>query len=139
VDDIDHLLFALRYDGTNLEICSALFSKIESGAFESALARRLSERPTGKYLRRLWFLYEWPTERRAPIPDARQGNYVNLLEPDRYVTTGSSRPSRRHRVNDNLLGNRKFCPMVRQSEVLARASVERLRGALEHDEIVFAS
>jgi hypothetical protein len=131
MDVIDHLLFALRYDGTNLEISSALFAALDAADFEQQLARRIAKRPTGKYLRRLWFLYEWLTEREVPVPDAVQGNYVPFLDPEQYVIAAPGRASRRHRIHDNLLGNRKFCPLVRRTELLARTNAAALRDALD--------
>ena len=74
-------------------------------------------RPTGKYARRLWFLYEFLTDRTLPLNDLRQGNYVDLLGPEAYYTVGSPRRVRRQRVNDNLLGDRRFCPTVRRTAV----------------------
>ena len=75
-------------------------------------------RPTGKYARRLWFLYELLTDRRLPLDDLRQGNYVDLLDPEAYFTVASPRRARRQRVNDNLLGDHRFCPTVRRTGVL---------------------
>lgn len=109
-----HLEFALKYDGTNLAILAALFEKIQ----EADLVAYVRSKPTGKYARRLWFLYEFLTGRTLPIDDARQGNYVDLLSPDEYYTVFPARPSRRHRVNDNLPGNSRFCPLVRRTQML---------------------
>ena len=39
-----------------------------------------------------------------PLDDLNRGNYVDLLEADKYYTLVPSRPVRRHRINDNLLG-----------------------------------
>jgi hypothetical protein len=76
MSDLDHLLFALRYDGLNLELCAAFFAVSTRADLESALTQRLRDKPTGKYLRRLWFVYEWLTERSLDVPDLTQGTYV---------------------------------------------------------------
>ena len=49
-------------------------------------------KPTGKYARRLWFLYEFLTGKRLPMEDVGKGNYVDLLDPDQYYTV--TRPDR---------------------------------------------
>jgi hypothetical protein len=104
MSDLDHLLFALRYDGLSLELCAAFFTACTRDQLEVAFVQKLRAKPTGKYLRRLWFVYEWLTERSLDVPDLAQGTYVSLLDPDHYFVA-PSRPSRRHRVHNNLLGN----------------------------------
>ena len=110
----DQLEFALKHDGTNLAILATLFRV----AREDDLLAYVRSRPTGKYARRLWFLYELLTNRKLPLDDLKQGNYVDLLEPNAYYTIESSRRVRRQRINDNLLGNRRFCPTIRRTKIL---------------------
>ncbi len=110
----DHLEFALKYDGTNLEILACLFRK----AAEEDLLEYIRSKPTGKYARRVWFLYEFLTGVALPLADLKRGNYVYLLEPSKYYTVAPVRQVRRQRVNDNLLGDRRFCPSVRRTDAL---------------------
>ena len=107
----DHLEFALKYDGTNLAILSVLFQKAE----EEDILEYVRSKPTGKYARRLWFLYEFLTGKTLPLDDLKQGNYIDLLEPDEYFTVTPVRQVRRQRINDNLLGDSRFCPSVRST------------------------
>ena len=93
----DHLEFALKYDGTNLAILSILFQKIA----EEDLLIHVRYKPTGKYARRLWFLYEFLTGNTLTLDDLNQGNYINLLKPDEYYTVAPVRQVRRQRINDN--------------------------------------
>ena len=111
----DHLEFALKYDGINLGILSALFSVV--GATEIALM--VESKPTGKYARRIWFLYEFLTGQTVPVKDVTQGNYTVLLEPDDYYTADPGIRVKRQRVVNNLLGGREFCPMVRRTDLLS--------------------
>jgi hypothetical protein len=110
----DHLEFALKYDGTNLAILASLFER----AAEDDVLDYVRSKPTGKYARRLWFLYEFLTGKTLPLDDLKRGNYIDLLEPEAYYTVTPARPIRRQRVNDNLLGDRRFCPMVRRTNTL---------------------
>jgi len=110
----DHLEFALKYDGTNFAILSILFQKIE----EEDLLIHIRSKPTGKYARRLWFLYEFLTGKTLPLDELKRGNYIDLLEPDEYYTISPTRQVRRQRVNDNLLGDNRFCPVVRRTDTL---------------------
>ena len=65
-DDLGgHLEFALKYDGTNLLILAKLFAVVP----QSAVAAYVHSKPTGKYARRTWYLYEMLTGQRLPIED----------------------------------------------------------------------
>jgi len=87
----DHLEFALKYDGTNLAILDSLFQKVA----EEDVLEYVRSKPTGKYARRLWYLYEFLTGKTLPIDDVKQGNYVDLLDPDEYYTVSPARRIRR--------------------------------------------
>ncbi len=110
----DHLEFALKYDGMNLAILADLF---QVAAPEDFLSYVLSK-PIGKYARRLWFLYEFLTGTTLPIDDLKSGNYIDLLDPDEYYTVTPARQVRRQRINDNLPGDRRFCPTIRRTDIL---------------------
>lgn len=114
----DHLEFALKYDGTNLAILASLFHVLPEGEFQEYV----ESKPRGKYARRLWYLYELLTGKTIPIDDLKTGGYIDLLEPSQYITTASSSPVRRQRINDNLLGDARFCPTVRLSDKLREFS-----------------
>ena len=109
-----HLEFALKYDGTNLAILAGAFQK----AAEEDFLEYVRSKPTGKYSRRLWFFYELLTGKTLAIDDLQRGNYVDLLEQAEYYTVTPARQIRRQRVNDNLLGDIRFCPMVRRTDAL---------------------
>ncbi len=110
----DHLELALKYDGTNLGILAGLFEVVSQEDFLGYVRSK----PTGKYARRLWFLYEFLTGKTLPMDDLKQGNYVDLLDPERYYTVAPARQVRRQRINDNLLGDSRFCPTIRRTDRL---------------------
>jgi hypothetical protein len=110
----DHLEFALKYDGTNLAILAGLFERVAA----KDILDYVRSKPTGKYVRRLWYLYELLTCTFLQIDDLKQGNYIDLLDPDQYYTVTPARPVRRQRINDNLLGDGRFCPTIRRTELL---------------------
>ncbi len=123
----DHLEFALKYDGISLGILSALFDEVA----EEDIADWIRSKPTGKYARKIWFLYEFVTGRQLPLPDLTKGNYIELLEGDRYYTAESGRRMQRQRIIDNLLGGRDFCPIIRRTEKLATMEEIDLRERCE--------
>ena len=108
----DHLAFALKYDGVNLGILSALFENLPA----DDLTAWIASRPTGKYQRKAWFLYEFLAGRELPLPDLGRGNYIDVLDPGDFFAAAPGRRVRRQRVMDNLLGGRDFCPVVRRAD-----------------------
>lgn len=119
----NHLEFALKYDGVNLALLARIFEKVGS----EVLIEYISSKPTGKYARRIWFFYEFLTEKQLPIDDMTTGNYVDALETNDYYTVKSGERSPRHRVVNNLLGPRSFCPVVRKTEKLLELDSTVLR------------
>lgn len=108
-----HLTFALKHEGVELGVLNRLFACV---APETLIDIVRSE-PTGAYSRRIWFLYEWLRDEALDIEDASQGNFIDLIN-DKFHYPGPSRPSRRHRVRNNLPGTRDFCPLIRRTEKL---------------------
>jgi hypothetical protein len=54
------------------------------------------------------------TGKTLDVEDAKTGNYVEALDPERHIVA-DRRNSARHRVIDNLLGGPAMCPMVRRT------------------------
>jgi hypothetical protein len=108
-----HLGFALRHENLDLLILKRIFDTIPQDRV-AAFVRRA---PTGASNRRAWFLYEFLTGRTLDIEDAEEPGFTNLLD-SRRCFTAAAIPSRRHKVRNNLLGNRDFCPMIRKTKAL---------------------
>lgn len=112
-----HLGFALKHEGVHLEVLAALFAR----APEDELTAWVTASPTGRYTRLAWFLHEWLTGRRLPLPDLTQGNYVPALDPDKHLCIGAGKADRvrRQRILNNLPGTPEYCPLVRRTAALA--------------------
>lgn len=111
---VGHLAFALRWEGIDLSVLSALFEQMELTEFEAYVR----ETPTGAAARRLWFLYEWLTGARLEVPDAGKVRLTPVVDPDMQFALGVGIPSPRHKVLNNLPGTPSFCPMVRRTPAL---------------------
>ena len=118
---LNHLEFALKHEGLNLLIVKQVLLKIGS----QTVTDYIQASPTGKYTRKIWFLYEFLLDEKLPIENSGRGSYVELLDKDLYYC-GLPRRSPRHRVIDNLLGNAQFSPLVRRSPRLAQFEGKRL-------------
>lgn len=120
-DAFDHLGFALKHEGVNLEVVAAFFAKTSAEAVTAFVRRR----PNGQYSRRAWFLYEWLTQTRLPLDDLKNVPYVPLVDPQRFFTAHPNR-SPRHAIDENLLGTRELSPMVERTPALADFAARRI-------------
>lgn len=105
---IDHLIFALKYEGVQLLTLKAIFGRFDRRELEEALRSK----PTSAYLRRLGFLNEWLMQEVLDVPNTRSGTYVDLIDTKRQYATRIPRKASRFRINDNLPGTPAFCPTV---------------------------
>jgi len=108
------LVFAWKYEGVHLLVYHFLAKKL--GVEE--LTALVNVEPTGQYSRRIWFLLEFM--RGEPLPekeDLPKKNYVPLLDSEAYFTLAGMK-SPRHRVINNLLGSRAFCPVIKKTPAL---------------------
>lgn len=114
-DPLQHLEFAIKHEGMHLEIISQFFSCVTA----ESVSRYIKKTPTGKYCRIIWFLYEFLTDSKLKLADIKEVPYVMLLDPEKYYG-GAVEKSKRHAVNNNLLGNKVYCPVVRKTALLKK-------------------
>ncbi|MBA3604025.1 MAG: Fic family protein [Parachlamydiaceae bacterium] len=122
----DHLEFALKHEGVNLLILKNILTLISK---EDLKAHVLS-RPTGKYTRILWYLFEKFSGNKIDLPDLDRGTYTPVLDPEKYYCSKGTRSSR-HRVLDNLLGSIEFAPTVRRTPQLVKYEEKQI-GKIAH-------
>jgi hypothetical protein len=137
-DLFEQLEFALKYDGINLEILQAVFSGIDVLDVQNYVAGS----PTSKYARLIWYLYEFLTDKQINAPKLARLKYVDILDPERYFT-GSGIRSKRHYINNNLLGTKDFCPILRKTKMLLdqianQYDVQAKTLAAQHDPQIIA-
>ena len=110
------LEFAVKWEGVSLAVLRALFSRVDP----AEIVWMVREKPTGAYVRRIWFLYEWLMDARLDLPDAGKVKAVPVVNPELQFAPAEGPLSRRHRVRNNLPGTQRFCPMVRRTPELDR-------------------
>jgi hypothetical protein len=116
------LEFALKWEGVDLGVLDALTAAVPAAEFEAVVRTA----PTGRYARRIWFLYEWLTGRTLDLPDAGKVRAVPVLDPKQQFALSKGEMSARHRVIDNLPGTRAFSPLVRRTPALDAAAAKQL-------------
>jgi hypothetical protein len=103
------LVFSLKYEGINLLFFKKLFKKLT----KDTILELIQMEPTGQYCRKIWFLYEFLTKERLPLPDADvKIKYRPLLDSNLQYGVSPGEISVRHRLINNLPGNVNFCPMI---------------------------
>jgi Fic family protein len=118
---IEHMEFALKYEGVNLSIFEEVFKKYTQRHIETYIKRNKK----GKYQRLIWFLYEYLTEKKLNIEDIETINYVDLLDYKEYYTSKPIK-HKRYCVNENLLGNKYFAPIIRKTAILKEFEAKNL-------------
>lgn len=108
-----HLVFMLRHENLDLLVLKRIFMAVP----EQALADYIKSAPTGPLVRRIWFLYEYLTDRILDVADSGKVSNVDLLDKGQYFVVAGT-VSARHRVRNNLLGCRRFCPVIRRTPAL---------------------
>lgn len=121
----EHLRFAIRYEGVNLEILKAFFEKVPMDEF----VNEVLSKPTGRYCRSIWFLYEYLTGGELPLDDANSGSFTPILDATKQFarSPADSEKIKRQRVFNNLPGNKAFCPMVRLTKSILERNADWLK------------
>ena len=109
-----NLEFSLKYDDLDLYFLNAVFEKIPA----TEITAFIESSPSGKYTRKIGFLYEFLTGKQLMLTKPIRGNYIDLLETEKYITGNTVKNTRWH-INNNLLGTSSFCPTVRRTKILA--------------------
>ena len=118
--EIAHLRFALRHEPVDPGILTATLKTIKTKDLEDWIRAQ----PTSVFSRRAWFWYETFAGRTLDVDNARIGNYIEALDPQKHIVAGR-RNSPRHRVINNLLGGPGLCPVVRLTPRLEKLMESR--------------
>ncbi len=113
-DPLDHIVFALKYDGLDLDIIRKVLQRIPP----ENVAEFLSRTPTGKYSKQIGFWFEMLTDREVPLERNLIGNYTPLLDPQRYVVAPEPVRNPRWRILNNAIGDRRFLPIIRRTKAI---------------------
>lgn len=112
----NHLEFALKHQAIDLLLIKRV---LQSWGKEEAESYVLSNNK-GIYQRKVWFLYETLLGELLEICDLKSYKYEDILNDKEYFTNTRPIKSRRHKINNNLLGIDSFCPIVRKTEKITK-------------------
>jgi len=107
---VDHLHFALKHEGLQLQAAILALKKIDRHEVGKAFAKS----PSSMYWRQIGFLWEMANNEVMTGLPVAAGPYTPLFDPQQFVT-GSSTRDARWRVDFNGLGTTRYCPTVRRT------------------------
>lgn len=109
-DLLANILFALKHEGINLSILAQALPHIPAEHCIEALRAA----PNGVYIRKACYLWEAFTGREIVQPSPVRGAYVQLFDPERYITRPGERNSK-WRIEFNGLGDFSYCATVERT------------------------
>lgn len=113
-EPLDHMVFALKYDGLDLNIFNNVFQHVSP----EEMADFVAKTPSGRFARQLGFWYEELTGKEVPLRKGISGNYEALLDPDQYVTNPQGANNTRWRIKNNAFGTSRFLPLIRRTPAI---------------------
>jgi len=123
---MSHLEFALKYDDLNLAFVREVFTSVK----HQTILDYIKANPNRKYPRIIGFLYEFTVGKSIQV-DITTTNYEDILDSSRYITGNITKISK-WKVNDNLLGSKKFCPVIRKTTELSELLDWNIKEAIEN-------
>jgi len=109
-DPIEHLLFALKHEGIDLQACILALKHIN----EHKIGQAFQNSPSSGYIRQIAYLWELANKKKLEGLGVSTGAYVQLFDPDIFVTGHNLRNSR-WRVDFNGIGTPTYCPTVQKT------------------------
>jgi Fic family protein len=123
---LEHIAFSLKYDDLNLDFLKTVFQNIH----KTEIINFIKKSPSGKYARKIGFLFEFLTGNQLDLMKQITGNYTDLLDQEKYIT-GKATKNTRWRINNNLLGTNDYCPIVRRTNQINSLLNENIKQKIE--------
>ena len=118
---LDHVLFALKHEGVNLQVLAQALPKLPA----REMVAGIQAAPSGVYIRVACFLWEFFNGAELQGLPVISGPTVDVFDAGRYITTKGTR-NVKWRVNFNGLGSLSYCVTVERTpaiEVLLAADI----------------
>lgn len=115
-DVLDHLLFALKHEHTNLAILMGGMRHVPA----ERVAETFRQTPGGAYARLAGFFWEASNGRQLENLPTATGAVIDVFDQAKFVT-GQEQRNARWRVNFNGLGTLAYCATVEKTPAIAEA------------------
>ena len=116
VDDTPYanLEFALKHETIDLLLLKSILKAFS----KEYLTESIQSNPKRILSKKIWFFYEFLLDERLPLSDLPVGKYDDVLDEKKYVTRNTPVKSKRHKLNNNLLGTANMCPVIIKTKKL---------------------
>ena len=108
------LEFAIKHEHLDL----LLLKKILEIFPKDNLITNIKNNPKRILSKKIWFLYEFLLKTELPLEDLPIGKYDDILNKEKYIVNNNFLKSKRHKINNNLLGTQEFCPIIKRTKRL---------------------
>lgn len=125
-DAVSDLKFAMRNEPFDLCLLAAATRVLP----QADLVAWIASEQTSVFARRAWFLYEFLTGEKLPLPDGPTVKYAPLLDEKLHVAGAFHWKDPRTHIQVNLLGVQNFCPIVRRTSKINGLSLDSLLGEI---------
>ena len=109
-----NLEFALKHETIDILVLKFIFKALS----QNSIIEYIQINPKRISSKKIWFLYEFLLDEQLPIDNLPIGKYDDLLDSKKYIVKNSSIKSQRHKLNNNLLGTSKICPIITKTQKL---------------------
>ncbi len=109
-----HLEFALKHEDIDLLVLKFILKAFP----KEDISKSIQINPRRIFSKKIWFLYEFLLDEKLPLDDLPIGKYDDLLDDRKYIVKNNSIKSQRHKLNNNLLGTSKICPIILRTKKL---------------------
>ena len=120
---LSHVLFALKHEGTNLQILAEALPRISAADMIAAV----DTAPTGGYIRLACYLWEQFTGQVLTPNSQVGGPYHPVFDPERYLTGPITR-SAKWRISFNGIGSIRYCITVERTPGIKAAIASDVLG-----------
>lgn len=110
---LDHILFALKHEGTNLSVLSHALRHVPAVDLEAAM--RLQ--PNSRFVRVASYLWEHYNKERLPDPPKISASYADVFDTRLYFP-GDEIKDKRWRVRFNGVGSLDYCVTIRRTPAI---------------------
>ena len=109
-----HLEFAIKHEQIDLLVLKKI---LQSFSIDD-ISKNIAINPKRILSKKIWFLYEFLLNIKLPLEDLPAGKYDDILDNKKYIVNDKYIKSKRHKINNNLLGVQNFCPIIKRDKKL---------------------
>ncbi|MGE4530892.1 MAG: Fic family protein [Acidithiobacillus sp.] len=119
---LDHVLFALKHEGTNLQVLAEVMPHVTT----EDIGRAVWSKPNSSYVRIAAYLWEHFTGIQLTDVPPITASTVPVFNANRYVVSAFPQKNARWRVAFNGLGDLDYCVTVRRTEAIQKLLDENI-------------